>query len=603
MENSTLSICQLGYKPESVKKVSLIKHDKNISLPDEIPFYIQKTGSRLKRKKNLPKGWKGQFFRWPFHPGKGEIDDREINHMSETEKPLYKGILKKQYHFWGDIWQADFSDFTSPGIFQIETAYQISVPFEINQAIYQRVLFSYLNFIKAQRSGFDFPGVRKAQHLDDAVLDTNGKQITTTGGWYDAGDFRKWLALTQGNLEALTHIARSGIHEFQQQALDEIKWGNKFYHAMINKEGKVYEDVGGGNFKKGLSYDKDWWYENHPGCNADGGGNYITDNVPKSGDERKIRTRYNPLVQFQFAYYQSLVAEVFQGEYSEKCKNLAIRAWKYGNEQGHDNRTLFLSIQLLAGIALHNIQPGLVKKDNLQTLANQLLHRQNNDKKGISGYFTEQQNTDGFRSIAFSIYPALAVLRTAKLFQNQPAGKKYTEAIKKYIENYLFADAGKNPFELIPYGVYHKPEFAGYQKFRDAGKGKYIRTFIHPFNKQEIVHGTNSVIMSHAWLLSEAAKHIKADSYQKLAELQIHWGMGHNTDGLSLFKGIGYKHPVAFSTVHVQIPDLAYAGYIGTPEDMPYVENSNWTEWSTQEVWDVPLYFAASAASLLMNTT
>jgi hypothetical protein len=51
-----------------------------------------------------------------------------------------------------------------------------------------------------QRSGYEIPGIRGAEHLDDGVLDTTKAQVAAAGGWYDAGDLRKWLFLTQPNL-------------------------------------------------------------------------------------------------------------------------------------------------------------------------------------------------------------------------------------------------------------------------------------------------------------------------------------------------------------------------------------------------------------------
>jgi len=42
------------------------------------------------------------------------------------------------------------------------------------------------------------------------------------------------------------------------------------------------------------------------------------------------------------------------------------------------------------------------------------------------------------------------------------------------------------------------------QAFRDAGRGRGVRTFIHPFNPQGLVHGTSSVLLSHAHLLARA---------------------------------------------------------------------------------------------------
>lgn len=593
------SITQLGFLPGSQKTISLINNS-NERLPDRIPFYLQKNGSRLKRIRQYPEAWSGQFFRWPFNPGEGKIDPEEVNLKSETEKPLFKGWLEKKTTRWGDVWQGDFSDYEKEGIYQVETEYGITVPFGISGKIYERVLRSYLIYIHAQRSGFEIPGVRAAEHLDDGVRDDNGEQISAVGGWYDAGDLRKWLTLTSGNLESLRDIARSGIRAFEEQAIDEMKWGNRFFHSMIDQDGQVFEDVGGGTFKDGLDVEKDWWFENHPGCNCDNSGNVTTDNQSGSGDERLVRTHYNPFVQFQFAYYQAMMANYFQDEYGNTCGKLAARAWKYGLKHGDDDRTLFLSARLLAATELHQADPELVSGDEVLELADRLLERQNSDTEGISGFF-EEMDGEGFRSFAFSTFPPKAVLAAYKVFSKQPAAEKLKDSLTSYIDNYLVADAQSNPFSMVPYGVFRNPGFRDHQVFRDGGRNKYLRTFIHPFNSQEIMHPTNSVFTAHARLLKECADLFSRPDWETLAEQQVEWGMGHNTTGLSLFTGIGHRHPVPYSSVHVQIPEAALAGFIGTPEDVPYLETSNWIEWSTQEIWDVHFYEVAGMAALVVG--
>jgi len=594
MNDIILSISQLGYLPNSSKTVSLINNSKQ-DLPDKIPFYLQKNGSRLKRIRKFPEGWKGQFFRWPFNLGEGVIDPVEENYKSETEKPLYKGWLEKKSSRWGDIWQGEFSDFRDEGIYQVETAYQITVPFEINTHIYQRVIRSYLLYIHSQRSGFEIPGVRSAEHLDDGVRDDNGEQLEASGGWYDAGDLRKWLTLTSGNLEALLEIAHCGIKSFEEQAMDEIRWGNSFFHAMIDKDGKVFEDVGGGRFKDGLDPAKDWWFENHPGCNCDNSGNINTDNTPGTGDERLVRTHYNPFVQFQFAYYQAMLGNTLAGDYAKKCSSLAMRTWNYAKKQKDDNRTLFLATRLLAASELHCADPELVTEEEVMELTHRLLDRQNRDDEGIRGFF-EELDREGFRSFAFSGFPAKAILAVYKLFSNKDIAARLRESLENYLDHYITADAHSNPFSVVPYGVFHKPENMDHQVFRPAGEGKFLRTFIHPFNSQEIMHPTNSVLMAHARLLAECSRLFDQPEWLNLAEKQVEWAMGHNTTGLCLFTGLGHRCPVPYSSVHVKIPEAALAGFIGTPEDKPYLETSNWIEWSTQEIWDVHFYEMAGMA-------
>ena len=53
MNNTTLAISQLGYLPGSQKTISLI-NSPEADLPDRIPFYIHKNGSRLKRIREFP---------------------------------------------------------------------------------------------------------------------------------------------------------------------------------------------------------------------------------------------------------------------------------------------------------------------------------------------------------------------------------------------------------------------------------------------------------------------------------------------------------------------------------------------------------------------
>lgn len=54
---------QLGYRPDSPKSITLIPGKAANTLPDEINFYIQKLGDRLKRNQQVPTAWNGRIFR------------------------------------------------------------------------------------------------------------------------------------------------------------------------------------------------------------------------------------------------------------------------------------------------------------------------------------------------------------------------------------------------------------------------------------------------------------------------------------------------------------------------------------------------------------
>lgn len=574
-----LGLSHLGYLPGSPKTVTLVAAAGE-SLPGTIPYYIRQNCFRMPRDVEPVKGF-SERFPAPYDLLRGKLIPRDGTYV-------YHGELRRVASRWGTIWQGDFSDFTAPGSYQIETDGQVSVPFMICDRVYDRLVLGYMNFLCAQRCGCEVFGVHPACHLDDGVLDADGSPWSVTGGWHDAGDFRKWLSFGLehlGVLAAIQERCRPPLPIFE-----EIAWGNRFFHGMINPEGQVYEDVGGGVAPKGTSfeYDTHWWFENHPGCYGDASDNRWTDNIPGSGDERLVRTNYNPLVQLAFASNQAIVSRILPGAEGARCRELSQLAWDHAQKRGHDGRTLFVAAELRAALEL-------ARWTEAESLAEELMRRQDHSEEGLSGYFLEKDGTDAFRSIAFSANPALALLRFWELRRNVTAA----EAVRRHVENFLLADAASNPFGLTPYGVYLHPPASEKQLFRDAGRGRGVRTFIHPFNPQGIVHGTGSVLMSHAHLLARAGHSFENRDWQAAAERLLHWTLGHNTLNRSLFAGIGYRQPIGYSFRIAQLPEALMNGFIGRPDDTPYLEESTGIEWNTLEYWSVPYQHAIYAATFL----
>jgi hypothetical protein len=596
-----LSLCHLGYLPDSPKTLTLVP-DATDALPERIPFFLRHNCLRMERASAAEPGFSSRFPS-PYDLLRGPLT------LRDAATAYYSGELVRRESPWGRLWQADFSAFTTPGSYQVETDFQISPPFAIRDRIYDRIIAGYLTFLHSQRCGCEVFGVHAACHLDDGVLDRDGSPWPVTGGWHDAGDFRKWLAFTQSHLDALatvleccgTHLANGGIPT--QSLLDEISWGNRFFHAMVSTDGQVFEDVAGGRAPMGssLSYEQHWWFENHPGCFGDASDNRWTDNLPASGDERMVRTTYNPLIQWNFVSTQARVARLLPGEEAKHCLAMARRATTYAEQHPYDGRTLFLAAELRGRLELlASGEP--VPPARIAHLANQLLSSQARVSTGLSGYFLETDKADAYRSIAFSAEPALALLRLYELrhlFENAGLADRAKDAVSAYIEQYLLADANANPFALTPYGVYLDPPEQQRQTFRDAGSGRGVRTFMHPFNAQGIIHGTSSVLLSHAHLLARAAHQIPRSGWRAPAERLLQWCLGSNTLNRSLFSGIGYRQPFGYSFRIPQIPEAPVTGFIGRPDDTPYLETSTAIEWNTLEYWSMPHIHAAQTACWL----
>jgi hypothetical protein len=597
-----LSLSHLGYLPRSPKVLTLLPGDTN-GLPEAIPFYLRQNCFRMARDVKHEPGFSARFPE-PYDLLRGKLT------LDGGTQPFYRGELRRVSSRWGWIWQADFSHFDTPGSYQVETDWQISPPFAIRDRVYDRIIAGYLTFLGAQRCGCAVFGVHDACHLDDGILDSDGSAMRATGGWHDAGDFRKWLAFTLYHIDALLTLREklsNGLVEGGVTAdslLDEVSWGNSFFHRMINSDGQVYEDVAGGGSPpgSGFTYENNWWFENHPGSYGDASDNRWTDNVLDSGDERRIRTTYNPLIQWAFVHVQARASRHLPSPHAETCLQLARRAADFARRHGHDGRTLFLAAELRGSLELLAAGDRSIDVTVVNEAARELMRRQTNATEGLSGYFTEANAADGFRSVAFAADPVFALLRfweLRSLLPDAPLAEQARAAIFRYIENYLLVDCVTNPFSLTPYGVYFDPTHRERQVFRDAGNGRGVRTFMHPFNGQGIVHGTSSVLMSHAHLLAQSAVLLHHPAWRGPAEQLLHWCLGHNVQNRSLFSGIGYRQPVGYSFRIPQIPEAMFVGFIGRPDDSPYLEESTAIEWNTLEYWSIPFLHAAQAACWL----
>ena len=597
-----LAVSHLGFRPESPKTLTLLPEGET-GLAAEIPFYVRQNCIRMPRNTASVEGFSARFPA-PYDLLRGRLQAPDAQHF------FYRGVLRKAETRWGVLWQADFSDLRTPGSYQIEIDDQISTPFAIQDRLYDRILRGYLTFLRAQRCGCAAFGVHPLCHADDGVLDIDGTYHAAFGGWHDAGDVRKWLAFTLFHVDALVTLRQMIGEELTEggfapnAVVDEIAWGNAFFHRMLAPTGQVYEDVAGGQAPAGsdLRYDRDWWFENHPGCFGDATDNRWTDNLLHSGDERRVRTTYNPLVQWTFVAMQARAASVLAPDASRECIEAARRAAAFGVANPHDGRTLFLVAELRAHLAMLAAGQPIAATGDTNRLARRLLALQERSADGLSGYFLEADGVDAYRSIAFAADPVLGLI---ELWQQRDRlgdailADAARVAISEYIEGYLLPDADSNPFGLTPYGVYLHSPLPDRQLFRDAGQGRGVRTFLHPFNSQGIAHGTSSVLMSHAHLLAKAAVLFAQPSWARAAERLLQWCLGHNTLNRSLFTGIGYRQPTGYSYRIPQLPEAMVVGFIGRPDDTPYLEESNAIEWNTLEYWSMPYLHAAQTSCWL----
>lgn len=167
---------------------------------------------------------------------------------------------------------ADFSEFTTEGEYQLRVAgLEDSHPFHIAQDVYQLLNAAAIKAFYFNRSGTELlsehagiytrpkghPDTQVQIHKSAVSLDRpEGKEISSPKGWYDAGDFNKYIVnsgiATYTLLAAFEHfpdiykdqklnIPESG--DAVPDLLDEIKWNLDWMLTMQDSDGGVYHKL------------------------------------------------------------------------------------------------------------------------------------------------------------------------------------------------------------------------------------------------------------------------------------------------------------------------------------------------------------------------
>ena len=179
----------------------------------------------------------------------------------------YTGTLSSQ-KYWKDagdsVKQADFSSVSKPGTYQINIpGFGASYPFEISPAVLRKAAYASFKSFYYQRCSYELTApyaglwARKAGHPDtNCVLHSStGKSgtISSPGGWYDAGDFGKYVI----NAGISVHTLLSFYENFntffsdgsikipesgngQNDLLDEVKYELDWLKTMQDDDGGVF---------------------------------------------------------------------------------------------------------------------------------------------------------------------------------------------------------------------------------------------------------------------------------------------------------------------------------------------------------------------------
>ncbi len=199
----------------------------------------------------------------------GDSDAKEFSVVNSSGTTVMTGTTS-DYGYdegaWSNYQLIDFSEVTDPGTYTIQCDGYESLPFEIGDDIYEGMLTNAMNYYYLNRSGVEIESqyvttgdaalARKAGHKPDTAYLTNewvfiytenpvtsGKyteSIDVTGGWYDAGDYGKYVV--NGGISVWT-LANLYERAVKVDGADSAKWDDGSGAVVIPETGNSTPDI------------------------------------------------------------------------------------------------------------------------------------------------------------------------------------------------------------------------------------------------------------------------------------------------------------------------------------------------------------------------
>ncbi len=511
----------------------------------------------------------------------------------EEWQAVFRGTLEPCKSPMGNYLIGNFSELSHPGIYRIVLPEDRghSYQFPISDAVASMLPWMNLDFLHCQRCGPFENEWRGPCHLDDGLRSDTGRPIDATGGWHDGGDTRKDLCFaTLPALGFMDIYERLGWHRnhwhenpWQDDLLAEIAWGVNFILKMQDSAtGMIYENVGVGGTSRGISAEK-WWYENLCGCYAGNEENRFTDNIPASGDERRVRVDYNPIVQYTNLYILARAASIFatvNPELADRCCTAALPCWQFTatctGDQYHD-WTSVRAWRLICATYLY--RQSLIGEDEVKENFHRLIELQNSDR---GFWYMDAGKTEPYRGIIQSAQPVIALGNLINLCPEHPLAAPATDVLRQCWTGFIKPMLATNPFGMMPYSLYFKPMSQG-DRYHKLDKSSCFRFFMPANSPRKINHGISGHWMSWAHALALGGYVLDDNNWRQAAWNQIHWQLGFNPINTSYLTGVGYRNPMPHSRFLGTRAGGFCIGPRGDAQDRISTDHEGRAEWNSCE--------------------
>ncbi|MBS1620295.1 MAG: glycoside hydrolase family 9 protein [Bacteroidetes bacterium] len=541
------------------------------------------------------------------NPGKFQLVD------NKTRKVVYEGKVNSGKTSIGNFETIDFSSFKKEGQYFIRVGSVTTLPFYINNNVWDNSAWRMLNFIFCERCGYPIPGKHGACHSDlHAVY--NGKEFPFNGGWHDAADMSQQVLQSGEIIFSLLEMANRAKEKKNEPLFlrlqEEAEWG---IDCILKSRL--------GNGFRAQTWGTNLWTDGFVGTKDD------------SSRRRRVNVHNRAFENFLFAGIEAYASMSIQDDamLKENLRKVAIEDYAYAKRRfdslgfndlssiggGGDHAAMASNSQYSANISfaaslMYQLTGNKFYAEEAAKAIQYTLQCQRTeplkDKDKLRGFFYRDLNK---KSIVHYTHQSRdqvymqALTALCKTQPNHPDYKNWETAIKMY-GNYLKTIMQYvQPYGLVPSGVYHIDEvkdsvnfykvqvgiFRGAEKdYREQLENgvklddeHYLRVFPVWFS----FRGNAAVQLSTGKAAALCGKFLHDKELTNIAEQQLFWIVGKNPFGQSIIWGEGSNYPQLYTA----LPGETVGGIpVGMQsrfnDDKPY-----WPQFNTatyKELWGAP---------------
>lgn len=516
----------------------------------------------------------------------------------------YEGEIKNEKTTIGEFSVIDFTAFNQSGTYYLKAGDITTPPFRIEGRVWENSLWRVLNFIFCQRCGYPVPGKHGTCHTD-LCSKHDGKTISYSGGWHDAGDLSQQTLQTGDVVFALLE----GYNKLKEtnellaaRMLEEAEWGLDF--ILRNRYGDGYRasSVGLLIWQDGIFGTLD--------------------------DISSVRVHNSAFDNFLFAAYEAYAAMSIDRDpmLQEHLKRIAKEDFEFGlkrhREVGYGefihfyehsyntSESQYMATISWAASMLYKLtkEPHYAKKAveyisyTLECQRKEPL----NDKAKTKGFFYRDKSRKVIVHYNHQSREQVYMQAMTLLCETQANHKDYNkwkESIRLYGDYLKSLMPYTAPYGMIPSGVYHIDEakdavsFQHSHLFTDGSekdnfaiqlkngvqldKEYYLKRFPVSFG---IFNGNTAVLLSMGKAAAICGNFLKDEELLHIGREQLYWTVGKNPFGQSLIYGEGYNYPQMDSFSSGEMVGEMPVGIrsLGN-EDIPYFPPTNNATY--KEVW------------------